>query len=93
MMSTRASVGNLPFSAAEDKLHRQSATHGEVASVSVVQDESTDHSRGSGSHLARVDLDTVVTEPQPALDARPVWKNGTLPGVMAGKRPAPSLSV
>ena len=42
---------------------------------------------------ARVELDTAVAEPQPDLDARPVWKNGTLPGVMAGKRPAPSCSV
>jgi len=25
--------------------------------------------------------------------ARPVWVNGTLPGLMAGKRPAPKLIV
>ena len=44
-------------------------------------------------HTARVELDTVVTKPQPAPDEKPVWENGTLPGVMAGKRPAPSYSV
>lgn len=43
-------------------------------------------------HLVRVGSDTVVTEPQPAPDEKPVWSNGTLPGVMAGKRPAPSHS-
>ncbi len=49
--------------------------------------------RRQSDHAARVELDTVVTEPQPAPNARPVWQNGTLPGVMAGKRPAPTHSV
>jgi len=42
---------------------------------------------------AQVELDTVQAEPQPALNEQPVWENGTLPGVMAGKRPAPIYSV
>ncbi len=45
------------------------------------------------ARTAQVELDTVVTEPQPAPDEKPVWENGTLPGVMAGKRPAPIYSV
>jgi len=49
--------------------------------------------RQQSDYMARVEFDTVVAEPQPAPDERPVWKNGTLPGVMAGKRPAPSYSV
>jgi hypothetical protein len=44
-------------------------------------------------HTAQVELDTVVTEPQSAPDEKPVWENGTLSGVMAGKRPAPIYSV
>jgi hypothetical protein len=49
--------------------------------------------RRQSDHAARVELDTVVTEPQTAPDEKPVWKNGTLPGVMAGKRPASIYSV
>jgi hypothetical protein len=67
------------------------STHASVGNFPLSATE--EQLRQQSDHMARVDLDTVVTEPQPALDARPVWKNGTLPGVMAGKRPAPSLSV
>jgi hypothetical protein len=49
--------------------------------------------RSQSDRTAQVELDTVVTEPQPALDEKPVWESGTLPGVMAGKRPAPVYSV
>ena len=46
MMGTRIFVGNLPFSATEDQLRQLFATHGEVASVSIVKDKFTDRSRG-----------------------------------------------
>ena len=45
-MGTRVFVGNLPFSATEDQLRQLFATHGEVASVSIVKDKFTDRSRG-----------------------------------------------
>lgn len=45
------------------------------------------------ARTAPAELDTEVTRPQPALDENPVWEDGTLPGVMAGKRPAPIYSV
>ena len=45
-MGTRIFVGNLPFSATEDQLRQLFATHGEVASVSIVKDKFTDRSRG-----------------------------------------------
>ena len=49
--------------------------------------------RRQSDRAAQVELDTVVTEPQPAPGEKAVWENGTLPGVMAGKRPAPIHSV
>ena len=45
-MSTRIFVGNLPFNATEDQLCQLFASHGEVASVSIVKDKFTDRSRG-----------------------------------------------
>jgi RNA recognition motif-containing protein len=45
-MGTRIFVGNLPFSATEDQLRQLFASHGEVASVSIVKDKFTDRSRG-----------------------------------------------
>ena len=45
-MGTRIFVGNLPFNATEDQLSQLFASHGEVASVSIVKDKFTDRSRG-----------------------------------------------
>ena len=67
------------------------STHAFVGSIQFGVTE--EQLRRQMDHTARVELDTVVTEPQPAPDEKPVWENGTLPGVMAGKRPAPSYSV
>ena len=93
-MNRRVVVGNLPSSASEHQLRRLHATHGEAVSVSTMEDESPDRFRGlRGSDLsALVEFEPVAAVPRPALmrtpAARPVWANGTLPGPMAGKRPA-----
>ena len=94
-MNKRVFVGNLPSSASEHQLRRLHATHGEAVSVSTMEDESPDRFRGlRGSDLsALVEFEPVAAVPRPALmqtpAARPVWVNGTRPGLMAGKRPAP----
>jgi hypothetical protein len=41
--------------------------------------------------VASVELGSMVAQPQPAPAAMPVWC-GTLPGLMAGKRPAPKAA-
>ncbi len=41
-------VGNLPWSATEDELRELFAAHGDVQSVSIVQDRDTGRSRGFG---------------------------------------------
>ena len=84
-MGKSAFVEILPSSASEHRLRRQQATHGEAVSVSTKEDESLDRFRG----LGRSDL-PVLVGPEPVVAARrPVWVNGTRPGSMAGKRPAP----
>jgi len=94
MMGTRVFVGDFPSSATEDQLRRGRATHGEVASLSIVGAGSPVRYRGLGGSdvPALVEPEPVVSEPQRAMKqakaAWPVWVNGTLPGVMAGKRPA-----
>ncbi len=67
------------------------STHAFVGSFPLSATE--EQLRQQSDHMGRVELDTVVTEPQTAPDEKPVWENGTLPGVMAGKRPAPIYSV
>ena len=84
-MGKSAFVEILPSSASEHRLRRQQATHGEAVSVSTKRNESPDHSRG----FQRSDL-AVLIEPEPIVAApQPIWVNGTRPGSMAGKRPAP----
>jgi len=93
-MNKRVSAGNLPSSAYEDRLRRLHVTHGGAVSVSTMEAESPDRFRGLGGSYptALVELEPVAAVPRPALmrtpAARPVWANGTLPGPMAGKRPA-----
>ena len=93
--TVRLCVGNFPSSTPQDQLCMPCSTHGEVASVSKVEAESSDRFRGlSGSDRpALAELDLVEVESQPALiqasTATPVWVDGTLSGIMAGKRPAP----
>ncbi len=41
-------IGNLPISASEDEVKDLFGQHGEVASVSLVSDRETGHSRGFG---------------------------------------------
>ena len=97
-MSKQVSVGVLPLSATEDEFRRMSATHGEVASVSTsVEYQSMDRYRDSrGSDLAALvkfepEVADLKPAPEPPPAAGPVWWAGTLPGVMAGKRPARKL--
>ncbi|HEV8631154.1 MAG TPA: RNA-binding protein [Thermoanaerobaculia bacterium] len=45
---TKIYVGNLPYSATEDELRELFATHGEVSSVSLVNDRETGRPRGFG---------------------------------------------
>jgi len=94
-MSKHAVAGNLPSSASEEQLRRVQAKFGEVVSVSTMEGESPNRTRGLGrANMPKlVELEFVVTEPRPVPTqtpaAQPVWVNGTLPGMMAGKRPAP----
>ena len=67
------------------------STHAFVGSIPFSATE--EQVRRQLDHAVRVGSDTVVTKPQTASDEKPVWQSGTLPGVMAGKRPAPSHSV
>lgn len=45
-MSKRIYVGNIPFNASNDDLRNLFATHGEVVSVSIINDKETGRSRG-----------------------------------------------
>jgi len=94
-MSVRANAGNLPFGFIKNQPRWLPATQGEDASLSDVQDESNDRSLGlaSSADLALVEFGPAVGQPQPGMTASPVWWNGTLPGAMAGKRPAPNCPV
>ena len=95
MMSKHAVAGNIPSSASEEQLRRVQATYGEVASVSTMEGESPDRTRGlvRADMPELVELELAAAGPRPVLmqtpSARPIWVNGTLPGMMAGKRPAP----
>jgi len=93
IMSTRVYVGSLPASVTEHQLRRLYSQHGEVASVSKMGTESPARNRGLGglALAALVELEPTVAEPLPAPAEWSVWRNGTLPGIMAGKRPAPRL--
>ena len=98
-MSTRSYVGNFPFYATEDQFCQPSVSYGTVASVIKMEAGSPVRNRGLGglALAALVELEPAVAEPRPALvrtpPTRPVLSNYTLPGVMAGKRPAPNCPV
>jgi RNA recognition motif-containing protein len=47
-MSQRIFVGNLPFSATDEKLNELFSKHGEVVKAEVVKDRFTERSRGFG---------------------------------------------
>jgi hypothetical protein len=94
-MSKHAVAGSLPPSVASEQLRRVQAKFGEVMSVSTIEGESPNRTRGLGraNMPGLVELEFATTESRPVLmqtpAERPVWVNGTLPGMMAGKRPAP----
>jgi hypothetical protein len=94
-MSGRVYTGNLPSGFTKNQSRWLPATHGEDASLSDVQDQSNDRSSGlvSSDDLALVQVGPAVEESRSELAASPVWWNGTLPGAMAGKRPAPNCPV
>jgi len=95
-MSTSVYFGCLSFSATEGQFRQPSVSYGTVASVIRMEAGSPVRNRGLGglASAALVELEPAVAEPRPALvrtpSTRPVWSNYTLPGVMAGKRPAPN---
>jgi len=94
-VSASVYAGNLPSSASEEQLCQLSETVSEAASVSKVEAESPDRFRGLGGSelavLAELELGVggARLAPMETPVERPVWVNGTLPGIMAGKRPAP----
>jgi len=88
------SIGSFPSSASPDQLRLPRPTRGGAASLDGVAAESLDSPRKLGGFVP-----SAIAEREPG-DAesrsvlmqtpttRPVWVNGTLPGTMAGKRPA-----
>jgi hypothetical protein len=95
-MGTSVFEEDFPSNASEGQFCRLRATYGEAASLSTVEAESPVRYRGLGGlyNPARVELEPVVSEPERATKQSPatfpVWENGTLPGIMAGKRPSPT---
>jgi hypothetical protein len=95
-MSLLAVCGRLPLSFADDELRRVSAKHGEIMSVGtgvsrldpLEQAESPVQCRGLGGPAL-----AVLAEPEPGVEPFTAtadlsfWRNGTLPGIVAGKRP------
>jgi|KBSSwiStaDraftv2_1062776.scaffolds.fasta_scaffold142403_2 RNA recognition motif-containing protein len=59
-------VGNLPFSATEEKIREMFAKHGEVHGVSLVKDRETDRFRG----YAHVEIDDAALETVLKLDGK-----------------------
>ncbi len=92
----RVCVRNLPSSASRGHLCRPRPTRGRAASVSRVDARSSGRFRGLGgagrSVRAEPGLQGVRSRPGliKARAVRSVRENGTLPGIMAGKRPPPS---
>ena len=92
MVTACVCVGSFPSSVSQDQFRQTSSTHGEAASVEA---ESSDRFRGleGVDRPALAGLDLVEAESQPIPMqipiSSPVWASGTLPGIMAGKRPAP----
>ena len=90
-MSTRVYVGGLPLSATKDQFRELVVPHGEVVPVSITKEEFTNLSQGFGwsGRPVPIELDRVEAHSHLAPAAIPVWRVGTLAGVMAGRRPAP----
>jgi hypothetical protein len=97
-VTARICVGDFPSSASQDELRQPRSTRDEAASICKVEAESPEPVRGLGGF----DL-VVLAQPKLAVsgarlalmetpDERPIWVNGTLPGTMAGRRPAPRPS-
>jgi hypothetical protein len=98
-MSTSFCVGYFSTSATEGQFCQASLSlsRGAVASAGTMEDESPDRLRGLGGSRASasVEWEPVAAVPRPFLmqtpAVRPGYLDGTLPGVMAGKRPAARL--
>jgi hypothetical protein len=94
-MSTSVCLGYVSFSTTVGQFRQPSMSYGAVASVSQMGVKSWARDRGLGGlALAALDeLEPAVGEPHPALTWKPdewsIWGCDMLPGVMAGKRPAP----
>ena len=95
-MSVPVRAGDCPSSASRDQLRHPRPTRGGVASAGKVDAESS----GSLRELGGVDL-AASAEPEIAAARpaqmetpveRPIWENGTLPGIMAGMRPPRLIS-
>jgi hypothetical protein len=91
-VTARVCVGSYPSSVSQDQSRQPSSTHGEVASVEAEFSARCPGLKGA-DRPAPAGLDLLEVESQPAPmqmpSASPVWADGTLPGIMAGKRPAP----
>jgi|WetSurMetagenome_2_1015567.scaffolds.fasta_scaffold160779_1 hypothetical protein len=98
-MSASIYAGYLSFSAAEGRFGRPSMSYGAFGLIGATEDASASRFRGLGG----ADVSgCVVYEPAGAVPrsvliqapaAWPVDMSGTLPGTMAGKRPAPNCLV
>ena len=95
-MSTSVCLGYVSFSSTVGQFRQPSVSYGAVASVSKMGVGSWSRNRGLGglALAALVGPVPAVGESHPVLTwkpaARSVWNDDLLPGVMAGKRPAPS---
>jgi len=96
-MSSSVCLGYLSFSTTVGQFRHPSPSYGAVASASKMGAASWVRNRGLGgvALAALAELEPAVAEPHPALMWKPATRsacsNDLLPGVMAGKRPAPKL--
>lgn len=85
---------DFPSGASQDELCQPRSARGRAPSLNNSEVESSDQFRGLGGsgRTALAELALVEVEPQPDLvqasTATAVWVDGTLSGIMAGKRPA-----
>ena len=92
-MSTSFCLGYVSFSTTEGQFRQPSVSCGAAASVIETGVESWVRNRGLGGSALAALVEPAEGKPHPVLMREPaeqsVWDNDLLPGVMAGKRPAP----